>query len=54
MTIIWDISSQESVSAEEVGEAEAILKWGIFIPLRLGFLKKCPSRLHSVSGPGVL
>lgn len=42
MTIIWDFSSQEPVCVEEVGEAEGILKWGLLIPLRLGFLKNAP------------
>lgn len=42
MTIIWDFSSQEPVCANEVEEAEAILRLGLFIPLRLRFLKSAP------------
>lgn len=47
MTIIWDFSSQEPVCAEEEAEAEGILRWGLLVPLRLRFLKKCPTRLLS-------
>ncbi len=54
MATIWDFSSQEPAGAEEVEEAERILRWGAIYSPEVTFPQKCPSRLLSQSVPKVL